>query len=88
MEEDILQLEPESSVMELNMDASLDDVELEAAGLNEHPVYTGQTTIVPELDMMQILPTENKVMLEDIAVMPIPITETSNIYGGKTVIIG
>ena len=55
---------------------------------NKYPEYTGQTTVTPEVDMMQILQTEKKVVKENIIVLPIPYYETSNPQGGNTVYIG
>lgn len=99
MNEDIvLQIDPESDMeleiiperdqIELDLDIQHDDFEIEAAGLNEYPAYSGQTTIRPELDTFQILPTGMKVLFEDVAVMPIPITDTINLFGGRTIVIG
>lgn len=52
------------------------------------PTYTGPTTVIPEIDNLQILQTERKSVMENIMVMPIPITETHNEHGGLTVVIG
>ena len=50
--------------------------------------YEGPYTVVSETDILQILPTENKVMTENLVVMPIPYSEVSNPKGGLTVCIG
>lgn len=52
------------------------------------PVYTGEYTVKPKLYLEQTLETEGKQMLDDVTVLEIPVTTTSNIYGGKTVVIG
>ena len=53
-----------------------------------YPEYEGPTTVLPEITEMQILQTEKKSVMENILVMPIPVTETHNEYGGLTVVIG
>lgn len=52
------------------------------------PEYEGEYTVVPELYDAQVLPTRNKAMRDDVIVMAIPVTRTSNPYGGDTVVIG
>ena len=50
--------------------------------------YEGPYTVTSESDALQILQTENKVMTENMVVLPIPYSETSNPKGGLTVFIG
>ena len=52
------------------------------------PVYDGPTTVIPEPFEAQVLQTENRIVEENILVMPIPYFETSNPQGGTTVYIG
>lgn len=52
------------------------------------PEYEGEYTVVPELYDAQVLPTRNKAMRDDVIVTAIPVTRTSNPYGGDTVVIG
>ena len=49
--------------------------------------YEGPYTITPRLDE-QTLETARKLAREDITVHKIPITYTSNLFGGQTVLIG
>lgn len=54
----------------------------------DYPIYEGPTTVTSELNEMQILQTKKKAVMDDIFVMPIPVIETHNEYGGLTVVIG
>ena len=62
------------------------EVEAEVVGTGGDP-YMGEYAVTPRLTE-QTLPTQYKVMMDDVLVRGIPITETSNPYGGKTVLIG
>lgn len=53
-----------------------------------YPKYDGPTTVTSEINEMQILQTKSKTVMDDIFVMPIPVVETHNEYGGLTVVIG
>lgn len=55
---------------------------------NRYPFYNGPTTVTPEAEELQILQTEEKIVMENIVVLPIPYYETSNPQGGITVYIG
>ena len=61
--------------------------DISRGGIPKQP-YPGPYTIVSEKDILQIIPTENKLMKEDLVVLPIPYSETSNLKGGLTVCIG
>ena len=50
--------------------------------------YEGPYSVVSYADAMQILDTEDKIMTENLVVLPIPYFETSNPKGGLTVYIG
>jgi len=50
--------------------------------------YDGPYSVIPSVDEMQILNTEDKIMTENLVVLPIPYFETSNPKGGLTVHIG
>lgn len=50
--------------------------------------YDGPYSLASLADEMQILDTENKIMRENLIVLPIPYYETSNPKGGLTVYIG
>ena len=54
----------------------------------DHPVYNGPTIVMPEPYDIQILPTKEKIVKENIMVLPIPYYETSNPQGGITAYIG
>lgn len=49
--------------------------------------YEGDYEITPTV-YSQNMPTKNKTMYDDVTVLEIPYYETSNEYGGYTVIIG
>lgn len=53
----------------------------------EAPRYEGPYTVIPRLRDI-ILATKQKLMSDDVTVKEIPVVATSNIYGGKTVLIG
>lgn len=52
------------------------------------PPYEGDYEVTPRLYDPVTLATENKRMLDDLTVREIPVTITSNVQGGKTVVIG
>lgn len=52
------------------------------------PIYNGNTEVEPLLKNDVILNTANKKVIQDITVKKIPIVYTSNVYDGKTVVIG
>ena len=49
--------------------------------------YTGDYTVTPRLDD-QTLATRGLRMMDDVTVYEIPVVYTSNLHGGKTVVIG
>lgn len=61
--------------------------DISRGGIPKQP-YDGPYTVVSEKDILQIMPTENKLMKEDLVILPIPYSETSNPKGGLTVCIG
>ena len=63
-------------------------IEIERGGSLPVPEYEGPYNVVPTLYYGQALETEGKKMSEDVTVDPIPVTITSNPYGGETVVIG
>ena len=54
----------------------------------EGDVYDGSTEVVPKVNVRQILPTNSKIMPDDVTVHAISVFEVSNPEGGKTVTIG
>ena len=50
--------------------------------------YTGQYEVTPILYDEQELRTKDKHMLDNVTVKEIPVTWTTNPYGGNTVVIG
>lgn len=56
--------------------------------VDDIPVYQGATTVTPILNNSIILRTANKKVIEDVEVLEIPVTYTTNPYDGKTVVIG
>ena len=53
-----------------------------------YPDYEGETTVRPRIGEAQILDTSLTVLHQDVTVEQIPVVTTTNIYGGKTVVIG
>lgn len=53
-----------------------------------YPVYDGPIAVVSRIGEEQTLDTGMTSVMEDITVGRIPVTETSNPYGGNTVVIG
>lgn len=49
--------------------------------------YSGAYAVTPRL-YPQYLDTDGKIMSDDVTVYEIPVTQTSNPYGGQTVLIG
>lgn len=77
---------PLEMTVDMNMEpVGLSVVEHGGRGVKE---YEGNYTVIPILDNDQILETFRKVMKEDLTVKAIPVVRTTNIYGGKTVVIG
>ena len=58
-----------------------------AIGGNVYPFYDGEYEVTPRVHE-QILDTDGKVMSDDVTVHEIPVTRTTNPYGGQTVVIG
>ena len=58
-----------------------------AYSMVDNPDYEGEYEVVPRL-YQQGLETRDKVMRDDVTVYEIPVAYTSNVYGGKTVVIG
>ena len=56
--------------------------------VSDIPYYEGETEVIPMLNTVQTLETEGTQLRSDITVREIPIVETTNPYGGKTVLIG
>ena len=51
------------------------------------PVYEGEYSVTPRL-YEQTLATDGYLMRDDVTVEVIPVTQTSNLFGGQTVVIG
>ena len=60
---------------------------VELPEMAEAPTYEGPYTVVPKLTRKK-LETSGMLMRDDVTVKEIPVTYTSNLYDGKTVIIG
>lgn len=59
-----------------------------SGGGTKNEAYKGPYSVESIANEMQIYSTENKVMTENLVVLPIPYYETSNLKGGLTVYIG
>lgn len=51
------------------------------------PTYEGEYVVTPSFSE-QVLETNGYLMADDVTVHVIPVTQTSNEYGGTTVVIG
>jgi len=56
--------------------------------VNTDKPYTGNYTIVPILNEDIIMETRGRLMTDDVTIKEIPVISTSNLYGGRTVVIG
>lgn len=68
----------------VNFDMSFDKV----VKVYADDVYRGEYEITPKLYEDTVLFTSNLIMLNDMTIHEIPVTKTSNPYGGQTVLIG
>lgn len=59
-----------------------------SGGSGRKEPYEGPYSVVSMANEMQLYNTENKLMTENLVVLPIPYYETSNPKGGLTVYIG
>lgn len=57
-------------------------------GGSYYPPYTGNYHVIPALYWQQRLETYGKSMSDDVLVDAIPVTETHNPQGGRTIVIG
>jgi len=62
----------------------IDDVPYE----HHYEEYTGNYEVTPVLYDEQVLLTKNKLMTDNVTVREIPVTWSTNPYGGNTVVIG
>lgn len=76
--------------LDMTVSVQLEAVELDVAEhVGRRPEeYNGDYVIVPVLDSDQVLQTYRKTMKDNLTVKKIPVVRTSNVYGGKTVVIG
>ena len=63
------------------------DILITATGSNEGDPYSGEYTVTPKVEA-QMMPTKNKLMLDDVTIEAIPYAEVSNSTNGKTITIG
>lgn len=71
----------------INVNVDIIDGNITIGGVPSYQTYTGDYQVTPRL-YDQSLDTDNKLMSDDVTVYQIPVTYTSNIEGGKTVLIG
>lgn len=86
-----IQITPKRPIINVDQNGTTKRIDIEINDPHsgtEYPIYDGPTTVTSEINEMQILQTKKKAVLDDIFVMPIPVTETHNEYGGLTVVIG
>lgn len=60
---------------------------LSSDALAYNPTYSGDYEVTPSFTE-QVLETSGMLMTDDVTVHEIPVTQTTNEYGGKTVVIG
>lgn len=88
-EEDLL-IELDGHADVVLADGEEDDLILEDSypGAIPYNYYHGPYAVTPILHDDQNLETNQKILTDDVTVKPIPVTITTNPYGGKTVVIG
>ena len=75
--------------LKLEYDQSSDMVLVDDVPYSQHyEKYTGNYEVTPVLYDDQELLTRNKLMTDNVTVHEIPVTWTTNPYGGNTVVIG
>jgi len=84
----IIEIGAEEDLVLQETDEGLLELEDSYTGHEYHDSYTGPYTVVPRMHEDQKLRTNEKIMRDDVTVKEIPVTVTTNIYGGKTVVIG
>lgn len=57
------------------------DVHLAGKHSQVYPIYTGEYIVTPYAHRETLLDTDDKLMEDDVRVLEIPYTETSNLYG-------
>ena len=57
------------------------------SGGDPYSTYRGSYVVLPDFNG-RILETENKLMISNVSILPIPVYRTSNLSGGTTVYIG
>lgn len=77
-------IELEIDVLE-EIEFELDDVIIAAGEML--PYYLGPYTAIPKVKEQKLY-TKDKSMRNDVTVTEIPYSETTNPYGGKTIVIG
>ena len=84
-----LGIESQDRAIGLSINRAIPRMEL-SIEKSTHPTeeYDGPYSVEPQLYYGQILATGGKLMVADVSVGAIPIYETSNPTGGKTVTIG
>lgn len=56
--------------------------------IRDYDTYEGSYTVKSVFGNDYALHTEGKLLTDDITVQKIPVVSTSNLYGGRTVVIG
>ena len=80
IEQEVIEFElVEDSIIELDLELGT----LIEGDIREH--YEGPYIVTPKKDVEQLLETAEKIMDDDVTVLEIPYSETSNPQGGKTV---
>lgn len=67
--------------IEMHESLSLEGNIILGGGGSEYPIYTDEYIVTPYADRQTVLDTDGKVLVDDVTVLEIPYTETSNQYG-------
>lgn len=89
MADDLVFTLEDESQLELNSDYESELMIEDSYPYGEyHEKFLGPYTVTPFLYDEQELITRDKVMTQNLTVKEIPIVETTNLYGGRTIVIG
>lgn len=85
-----MQVQVEGVVVPMDIGTDIENIGLSIGAsyaMSEAETYDGSYEITPRV-YAQSLNTDGKVMSDDVTVHEIPVTTTSNVQGGLTVLIG
>ena len=78
----------DTHVVPMNVVASAYNLKIRTSvGIGAGVEYSGEYTVVPDF-IGKVLDTNGRIMRDDVNVVPIPVSITTNLQGGNTVYIG